>query len=81
MTRDIHYNKKNVYLFTLINFGKYREHPMTVKQIIDSGKEGFGWVKWLMDNSWNFSPTQEVIDYIAEKEIEYGCILQQERSQ
>jgi len=68
--------KKWVYLFTWINFGKYRDDPQSIKDIIDSGESGLKWIKWLMENSWNFKPNQEVVDYIAEKEKEYGCVLQ-----
>lgn len=70
------YNKQKVFLSTRIDFGMYREHPKSVQQIIDSGVRGLNWVKWLMERSWNFKPAQEVTDYIAEKELEYGSVLQ-----
>ena len=76
MANDIHYNKKDVYLFTRIDFGKYRENPQSIKEIIDSGERGLKWVKWLMDTSWNFKPTKEVTEYLAKKELEYGYVLQ-----
>ena len=70
------YNKQKVFLSTRIDFGMYREHPKSVQQIIDSGERGLNWIKWLMERSWNFKPAQEVTDYIAEKELEYGSVLQ-----
>ncbi len=69
-------NKKMVYLSTRIDFGMYRECPQSVQQIIDSGERGLNWLKWLMEHSWNFKPAQEVADYITEKELEYGSVLQ-----
>ncbi len=70
------YNKRKVFLSTRIDFGIYRENPKSVQQIIDSGERGLKWVKWLMERSWDFKPAQEVSDYIAEKELEYGSVLQ-----
>lgn len=72
-------DKRLVYLTSRIDFGKYRTDPSSVKEIIDSGKEGLQWMKWLMNNSWNFEPHETVTQYIEQKEVEYG-LLQPERS-
>jgi hypothetical protein len=69
-------NRKLIYLSTRIDFGIYREHPISVQQIIDSGESGLNWIKWLMERSWNFKPAKEVSTYITEKELEYGSVLQ-----
>lgn len=70
---------REVHLTTRIDFGKYREHPQSLKSIIDSGERGLNWAKWLMDHSWNFTPSQQVTEYIEKKKLAYG-LLQQDRS-
>jgi len=70
--------KEKVYLFTMISFGKFRENPQTVKQIIDSGKKGISWVWWLINASYNFKPAQEVLNYLQRKADECGYILSTE---
>ena len=72
-------NRTLVYLTTRIDFGRYREDPQSVKEIIDSGKKGLQWIEWLMENSWNFRPHQTVTRYIEHKHEQYG-LLQPERS-
>lgn len=71
--------KELVYLTMRIDFGRYREDPQSLKEIIDSGKRGLQWAEWLMSNSWNFRPHETVIKYIEQKKLDYG-LLQPERS-
>ncbi len=72
-------NRKLVYLTTRIDFGRYREDPKEVKQILDSGIDGLEWIEWLMNNSWNFRPHVNVTKYIEEKKQQYE-LLQPQRS-
>lgn len=72
-------NRTLVYLTTRIDFGRYREDPKSVKQILDSGIDGLEWIEWIMNHSWNFTPHENVTKYIEQKQHEYG-LLQPERS-
>lgn len=72
-------SKSLVYLTSRIDFGRYRDDPQSVKEIIDSGKDGLQWMEWLMNRSWNFTPHETVTRYIEHKKQQYG-LLQPERS-
>ena len=67
---------KNMYLNYRVEFGKYREKPMTIKEILDT-EDGCSWFEWLMKNNWNFTITSSVIEYYKTKKEEHARPLLQ----
>lgn len=73
--------RQTMYLFSRINFGKYRRNPMDLREVIDTA-DGRSWVRWLMSNSYNFTFDKAVVEYLEQKEQEYaGQLLQPVRGQ
>lgn len=65
---------KKLYLTSWINFGKYRSHPTRLKAIIETS-EGRKWLRWMMDNTYNFEFDKLVLDYLEQQEQNAGHIL------
>lgn len=56
-----------LYLFSWINFGKYRKHPNKLQNIIDT-MEGRKWLRWLIDNATTFKFDHTVLEYLNQQE-------------
>lgn len=67
--------KKLLYLSSWINFGKYRQHPTNLKNIIDT-EEGRKWLHWLMANTYNFDFDKSVLEYLKLQEENARYVLQ-----
>lgn len=70
---------KKLYLFSWINFGKYRRTPMSLEDIIKT-PDGRTWLRWLMGCTYNFSFDQSVVDLLTQEE-NAGHVLQPAGSQ
>lgn len=71
--------KQKLYLFSWIDFGKYRSKPRRLEKIIDT-PDGRRWLHWLIDNSYLFEFDKSVLEKLKEKESDEGRVLQQARS-
>lgn len=67
--------KDKLYLFTWINFGKYRKEPSNLKKIIDT-PEGRKWLHWMIENTVTFEFDRTVIEYLKLQEENARYVLQ-----
>jgi hypothetical protein len=71
---------EKMYLSNRIAFGRYRDNPMSIKQILDT-PDGRSWFRWFMKNNWGYIITPSVIEYYETKNKEdAGRLLQPEGS-
>ena len=63
-----------LYLFSWINFGKYRTRPSKLKDILDTseGRDSFRWIK---DHSFNFEFDHTVLEYLELQEENARYVL------
>lgn len=64
---------ETIYLSSWIDFGKYRNNPRRLEDIVKT-KEGVAWLKWLMNNTYNFKFDRAVVEHLNRQE-ENGRIL------
>lgn len=60
-------NVKTLYLYTWINFGKYKNCPNNLKNILDT-PEGREWALWIDGNSYYFQLADTSKKYIKLQE-------------
>lgn len=65
---------KELYLFSWINFGRYRKEPANLKNIIDT-PEGRKWLHWMIDNATTFKFDHTVLEYLELQEENARYIL------
>lgn len=58
---------KELYLFSWIDFGKYRKAPAKLKNILDT-PEGCKWLRWMIDNTITFKFDHTVLEYLNQQE-------------
>ena len=56
-----------LYLFSWINFGKYRTRPSKLKDILDTS-EGRDWFRWINDHSFRGECDPTVLEYLELQE-------------
>lgn len=66
---------KDLYLFSWINFGKYRKAPARLKSIIDT-EEGREWLHWMIENTVTFTFDHTVLEYLTLQEENARYVLQ-----
>lgn len=65
---------KELYLFSWINFGKYRNEPARLKSIIDT-EDGRKWLHWMIDNTVTFKFDHTVLEYLKLQEENARYVL------
>lgn len=66
--------KKKLYLSSWINFGKFRNKPDRLQDIIDT-PSGLQWVLWMMKNSGLFEFDNTVLEYVNSKQNRNELLL------
>ena len=66
--------KKKLYLSSWIKFGKYQNNPAILKKIIDT-QEGRQWLRWMMNNTYNFEFDDTVLKYLKLQEENARYVL------
>lgn len=69
---------RKLYLFSWINFGKYRSRPAKLKNILDT-EEGRKWFRWLKDNSFGLDFDHTVLEYLELQEENARYVLPKAR--
>lgn len=65
---------KKLYLFSWINFGKYRHSPANLKTILDTA-DGREWLRWMLAHTYNFEFDHTVLEYLKLQEENARYIL------